>query len=247
MGEALAAFFTRVEEVGGIKAKVRLAELTQMPSMVASVTEDTAALVARFNAATRQVIEEFAASEPWAADPQHAASRWDRCIDLLIQRDHYVHSREETAARVTEFTTSLLRITRCSVWYLADEGAALECLDVYDATRREHTRGPRLDAGRYAPYFEALHREETLAASNARTDARTACFRESYLEPLGLWSLLDTPIWCKGEMLGVLCCEHVQVRPWSNDEREYALFLGQLVALGEELRQGSYARNDSGS
>jgi hypothetical protein len=238
MGEALAAFYARAEKVGGIKAKVRLAELTHMPSMLADVTDDTEALVARFNAAMHQLIDEFGGTDDIAVSP---TSRWEACIDLLVDRHEYIHSRKRTAERVTELTTALLRISRCSIWYLVEEGAALECIDRYEPSAHDHKSGDRLETSQCAPYFEALHREEALVASNARTDPRTACLAESYLEPLGLWSRLDTPIWSKGTMLGIVCSEHVMVKPWSNDDREYALFLGQLVALGEELRTGAYA------
>lgn len=242
MGEALAAFYSRAEQVGGIKAKVRLAELTQMPSTVAAVTRDTEELVARFHFAMREVIEELGGVEgqiqPSGVGPEHG---WDACTRLLIDRDRYIGSREGTAREITEHAAQLVGISRASVWYLEDGGHALACVDAYDARRKEHEAGERISTDEAGPYLEAIRNERTVAASDARRDPRTSCLRARYLEPRGLAALLDTPIWSRGALLGVLCCEHEAVRRWSRGERELALFLGQLAALGEELRAGSYA------
>lgn len=240
MGEALTAFFTRAEKVGGLRAKVRLAELTQVPSMTAAILEDRPDLIARFNSALREVIDELSAEDGILA-PSTTATRWDACIDLLIQRDRYVHSRKTTAEFVTERTTRVLGVPRASIWYLSDDGEALTCIDAFDAGSREHTSGTRLEAKDYAPYFEAIRKEHAVAVSNAGTDPRTACLLQSYLKPHGIWSRLDTPIWSRGALYGVLCSEHPKIKAWSSDEREYALFLGQIVALGEELRAGVHA------
>ena len=72
---------------------------------------------------------------------------------------------------------------------------------------------------------------------NARTDPRTSCFRESYLEPLGITSMLDVPIWANGTMIGVICHEHVgAARTWTAADERFAFIVGALVALAYEYQ-----------
>jgi GAF domain-containing protein len=97
-------------------------------------------------------------------------------------------------------------------------------------------------AEQFPPYFAALLDERTIAAHDANSDPRTACFSEPYLRPLGIASMLDVPIWVGGEMVGVVCCEHVgEPRTWTADEENFAYLLASFVSLArerEQLKQG---------
>ena len=60
-----------------------------------------------------------------------------------------------------------------------------------------------------------------------RRDARTSCFSAVHLEPLGIGSMLDVPIWVQGTMAGVICHEHIGPRAQVLQRR-----LEALAALG---------------
>jgi len=94
------------------------------------------------------------------------------------------------------------------VWRLVEGGAAIECIDLYERSQKRHTAGVRIGAAEAPRYFEALQRERTIRAHDARTDPRTSEFREGYLDPLGIKSMLDAPVFLRGKMVGVVCHEH---------------------------------------
>lgn len=59
MGQKLIDFYTKAEALGGMKAKMRLAMITAMPSLVAKSQEDTPELLAKFIAALKVVEKEY--------------------------------------------------------------------------------------------------------------------------------------------------------------------------------------------
>ena len=64
-------------------------------------------------------------------------------------------------------------------------------------------------------YFDALMTERCIAAEDARVDPRTSQFTEGYLDPLGIGAMLDAPVFARGQMIGVVCHEHVgEARRW---------------------------------
>jgi GAF domain-containing protein len=109
------------------------------------------------------------------------------------------------------------------------------CADLFERSKAKHSTGVELKAKDFPSYFKALLRERTIAAEDAHTDPRTACFSESYLKPLGIGSMLDVPIWAGQKMVGVVCHEHVgPKRRWTADEESFAYLMSSYVALAVE-------------
>jgi diguanylate cyclase (GGDEF)-like protein/PAS domain S-box-containing protein len=160
---------------------------------------------------------------------------------------------------ITEVAADILEVERASVWlytndspsqttaigssitlseWMADlkqQRSQIRCFDLYERTRGSHTSGMELVAAEYPDYFQALAGECTIAANNAQTDPRTWELSESYLVPNGITSMLDAPIWLKGEMVGIVCHEHIGVqRQWTPIEENFVSAIATLVALTME-------------
>jgi diguanylate cyclase (GGDEF)-like protein/PAS domain S-box-containing protein len=134
--------------------------------------------------------------------------------------------------QITETAAEVLVVERASVWKLADEGAAIECIDLYERTPARHSEGIRIRAVDAPRYFEALQRERAIRADDAREDPRTSEFRAGYLEPLGITAMLDAPIFVRGKIMGVVCHEHTEgARRWSFSEELLAGTFADFVAL----------------
>jgi len=133
---------------------------------------------------------------------------------------------------IIEATTNTLRVERASIWLYKDERSKIQCIDMYESSASRHSQGIELAAVDYPAYFHALKQERTIAAHNAHSDPRTKEFSQLYLSPLGITSMLDAPIWLDGEMVGVVCHEHVgPVREWALDEQNFAGSIADLVSL----------------
>jgi diguanylate cyclase (GGDEF)-like protein/PAS domain S-box-containing protein len=136
----------------------------------------------------------------------------------------------------TELATQILKVERASVWQFGAERASIVCADLFERTPWRHSRGLELPAAAYPSYFEALSEERTIAAHDAHADARTREFAESYLVPNAISALLDAPVFVRGQMVGVVCHEHVgdQHRRWQPWEELVAGSLADFVALALE-------------
>src|SRR4029077_19459558 len=97
-----------------------------------------------------------------------------------------------------------------------------------------HSSGLLLEAVNYPNYFIALDQEEhAIVACDALNDERTREFSDSYLRPLRIGAMLDVPIRSSGDVVGVLCHEHVgEAREWTVDEQSLATLLGTILHMG---------------
>ena len=143
--------------------------------------------------------------------------------------------------RATEVAAATLGVERVSVWLFNKERTVLRCRDLYEIAHDRHSPGIDLDSGNYPRYFAALERGRSVVAHDARRDPDTSEFTDTYLEPLGISSMLDAPVRRSGRLVGVVCHEHVGPRrTWAADEQDFAASIGDFVSLaleaGERLR-----------
>lgn len=259
MGARCQHYFEEANRLGGLVAKMRLASIAQITSMEAGTVPDSTELTVRLDAALARVRGEFSnagnAAAPVKPAPQVAkqpTASAAAAVELLrrylsvaaelsSQRSLFTGDLEATVRRITEAACSTLDIERVSVWFLDDQRTKIVCADLFQRTLAEHAAGAELMAADFTPYFEALATKQSILAHDANTDPRTSCFSQSYLQPLGIGALLDVPIWTSGEMVGVICHEHVGgVRTWTGDEEAFALILSSLISV--TLEQSALVR-----
>jgi PAS domain S-box-containing protein len=142
---------------------------------------------------------------------------------------------EASFERITRAAAETLDLERASIWLYNADRSAICCADLYEKGEQRHFRGQELSEESYPAYFQALEAERTIAAHDARSDPRTREFTASYLEPLGITSMLDAPIRVGGRMAGVVCHEHVgPPRQWREDEQAFAGSVADAVSLAIE-------------
>lgn len=116
-----------------------------------------------------------------------------------------------------------LAVRRASFWMLDDAGEVLVCRCLHEGGAARPVDGLELKAGDYPDYFRAVADEHIVDAHAARSDPRTREFTEGYLRPLGITSMLDTAVRVRGDVIGVICLEHVgPPREWQSDEIAFA-------------------------
>jgi light-regulated signal transduction histidine kinase (bacteriophytochrome) len=77
-----------------------------------------------------------------------------------------------------------------------------------------------------------------VAAHHAQEDPRTCEFKQDYLEPLNITSMMDVAIRLHGKMLGVICCEHVgAAKEWTLEEQDFATSLSDMISLQMEASE----------
>lgn len=142
---------------------------------------------------------------------------------------HWADSFDEAIDHVAETIADAVGVARVGIWQFNED--ALVCVDLYDTATGEHSHGAWLSRAEHPAYFDALDRGRVIAAADARNDACTRDFRESYLDPNGIGALLDATLRMAGTTWGVLCLEHVGgPRVWREDERRFAVSVADLLA-----------------
>lgn len=249
MGIKIVRLFEQAGTIGGLVARMRLASMSHVTSMEAETIDDSPERVARVQQALEEIRKQFLLPRDDKPAPQVVVQSGDHQIhvlrrymatylDLMAQRGLFLGDTTAAVRRVNEAGSSTLDVQRMSVWFCDPEQTRLTCVDLFERQTGRHSAGVELLARDYAPYFRALRAERTIAAHDARTDPRTSCFAKSYLEPLGIHSLLDVPIWLGRKMVGVVCYEQVGAkRTWTQDDETFAYLVSNFVALALERRE----------
>jgi len=135
------------------------------------------------------------------------------------------------ARAITQIAAQVLEVERVSVWWLDQSRQELQCLSLFLRNRGCHDSDVPMRGADYPRYFAALATERAIAAEVACQDGRTAEFSASYLQPLGIVSLLDAPIRRQGAVIGVVCHEHSgEIRRWQQDEIRFAAEVADQMA-----------------
>lgn len=125
-----------------------------------------------------------------------------------------------------------LKVDRVGYWRFGDDRKSLALALGYTLSTDEWNAGDVLLASKYPAYWVAIESRRVIAAHDARHDPATHELAESYLAPLGIGALLDAPVFRAGELIGVMCFEHVgAARTWTADELSFASATGDLVAM----------------
>ena len=154
--------------------------------------------------------------------------------------------RQDEAIRlVLDTVCEGLRIARAGVWFFDASGAGVRCELLIDRANHTESEDTVLTDKAYPRYFAALHGERAIAAHDARSDPATSEFRDGYLVPLGVTSMLDVPIRHHGRMIGIICAEHTgPTRQWTTDEVTFAGGLADLVGRAINARAHQQAREE---
>ncbi|MBX7254746.1 MAG: PAS domain S-box protein [Candidatus Hydrogenedentes bacterium] len=139
---------------------------------------------------------------------------------------------EATLRALVEVAARTLDCDRVGIWRYERTAGQLYQMALFQRSTGEFTSGAVLRRTDYPAYFAAIDEDFTIVAHDAHADPRTAEFSVSYLTPLGISSMLDVPIWDRGEVIGVVCHEHVGApREWQSDEENFALAIAKFAAI----------------
>ena len=149
-----------------------------------------------------------------------------------------------TAARVSATT---LGVTRVGIWSLSEDRTTLRRVALYDLRRPDEHAAEALELplADWPSYRTALSSRRVVATNDALTDLRTSQLAESYLIPHGVASMMDAPLFLRGEVWGVVCHEHTGApRTWSDREIGFAVSVADMLStmLEQAMRLAIEAR-----
>jgi len=166
---------------------------------------------------------------------EHQLTAHNRALIELTSND--VLWTGDLAASITEVAARTLEVERTSIWLFEPELGRLVCSDLFVRSKNSHESGAILEAARYPRYFEALRTSRIINADQASTDARTSEFTRGCPERQGIIAMLDAPVRVEGEIVAVICHEHIgPPRLWTSEEQNFAASMTDMVALAMQAR-----------
>lgn len=167
--------------------------------------------------------------------------------DVLLQLARSDKSDFARALRtITSLSATTMGVARVSYWSIQEGGTALVCELFHDGKQGasdDGIRGTRLSADNAPAYFDALELKRPIVANDVLSHPATLGLVAGYLKPLQITSLLDVPVWVRGEVVGVICHEHIgPAREWSPEEVDFASSLASMVSLA--LEESNRARSE---
>lgn len=154
-------------------------------------------------------------------------------FESALKAAHRV-AQEDSAdvlARILESTCVTLDVARASLWALRPGRKQIVCRLMFAEGQGLSQPNTELPFDAAPAYFQAIEGLLVLSADDAVHDPRTCELAESYLRPLGIGAILDVPICEFGEIVGVLCLEHIgPARHWTSAERLFVASLSGILS-----------------
>lgn len=141
-------------------------------------------------------------------------------------------SGAEFFRNVTAVASAQLQVRRVSIWSLDEDALAINCVDLFEAEQQAHSAGYQLSSTDFPRYFRAMLDDRVIDAGDAAADPRTCEFKDSYLAPNNIVSMLDAQIRSAAGPRGVVCAESVgERRDWTPDEIAFVVSVAELVGF----------------
>ncbi|HEB55808.1 MAG TPA: EAL domain-containing protein [Gammaproteobacteria bacterium] len=159
-------------------------------------------------------------------------------LQLSRNRFNNTNYLEQLQIYATEIVARTLRVERVSLWLFDDMREKIECQDLFQHHQCEPARVPALNVADFPVYFRTIDEGRCLAADDALSDPFTEELADVYLKPQGIVAMLDAPLRIAGQVVGVLCCEHLgESRHWHLDEENFVASVADYLALNIEIDQ----------
>ena len=167
--------------------------------------------------------------------------RRTEALQALSQSPELAHADLEAASKqICRTSSNELNAHRVSIWLFGEDQQSIRCTYLYSQDADTTSEQIALKQSDFPAYFSALKDNRTLAANNALTDPRTSEMADSYLRPTGVGALMDAPIRIRGEIVGVVCHEHIgESRNWSVEDQTFAGSIADVTAFAIQAQEWS--------
>ncbi|MEI9918918.1 MAG: GAF domain-containing protein [Bacteroidota bacterium] len=139
---------------------------------------------------------------------------------------------EEASREIARITAQSLEVSRISVWSYDRERRTITSTACYNLATGAFLDDMTLDLRMFPEYELALTTLKIIEAPDARTNPLTREFKDSYLLPLDIHSMLDITITRDGELGGLICCEQQGApREWKSEDIIFLTSVADVISL----------------
>ncbi len=167
------------------------------------------------------------------------------CLISLTRNDIFFKGNlDESSKELTKVVTESICVDRCSIWLYNKDKTSIICQNLYINLERKWYQNIELFKNDYERYFNHLNIDPIIIANDASIHPATSCFLDTYLKPLGIKSMLDVPIYYKGNIIGVICIESLKKREWLDSEINFAQLLSSIYSFSYSVKETNRLNRD---
>jgi PAS domain S-box-containing protein len=152
-------------------------------------------------------------------------------IELSKKTDIQEGNWDGALEKVTVTIAKQITVSRCSIWSYNAAEKTLACEKLFENAEKKFETEADWQGKEYPGYLEAITGEEIIMAKNAHTHMATRELSQQYLTPRGIQSMLVLPFFNEGKITGVICCENLEEKDWSDEDVEFLKSCADLVTL----------------
>ena len=124
-------------------------------------------------------------------------------------------------------------IDRVSYWSFSED--VIRCVNIYYLQSDRFEKNFIIDKEKYPIYFKQIESGAQIVASNVYENSITQELCFEYFPKNDIKSLLDTPIYINGKIIGILCFEKIAtVTEWDNEDINFSRSIADLIAIALE-------------
>lgn len=152
-------------------------------------------------------------------------------IELSKKADIQEGKWEGALEKLTTSIAKQLVVSRSSVWSYSPGEKKLKCEKLFDNVAKKFGEEAEWLGKNYPGYFEAVTSEEIIMAKDAHSHTATRELAETYLIQRGIQSILTVPFFNDGKITGILVCENLEQKEWTDEDVEFLKACSDLVTL----------------
>ncbi len=145
---------------------------------------------------------------------------------------------QDAAQDICRLAAHSLAVSRISIWEYNHEEHTIESLACYELATDRFLDSMQLDLSKFPAYDHALRTKRIIDAPDARTHPETREFKETYLVPLDIHSMLDVTFSVDDELDGLICCEQQGgPRAWNSEDVIFVSAVTDVISLAYRAAQ----------
>ena len=169
---------------------------------------------------------------------------------FYVYNETYKEITSKSYSKVLEFDIILeeilknialkVDINRVSFWSYT--GNSIVCQKLYNKNINKYESGVVLLKSNYPNYFKSLENKVQIVATDVYNSNELIEFKYDYFADEKIKSLIDTPIYSDGELVGLLSFETTfKTKNWDNQDINFARSLADYLSIASETNQRKLA------
>lgn len=162
---------------------------------------------------------------------QEKIEKYNTTIKELSTTNYNNHKNLNSVIKIIiEAAAKASNCNRVSFWKYTDE--EIICKNLYFFKTNSYGEKTSFSRNDYPIYFESITTKKQIIANDVFNQFETSEFVTDYFFKNNIKSMLDTPIFISGELVGAICFETTkEKRNWDNEDISFARTISEIISL----------------